>query len=516
MNSEPSPPAAPAQPSLNPAQQTAVLATGNVLVAAGAGTGKTSTLVQRCLRLLLDPQHPCSLENILMVTFTEAAAAEMRGRIRDELQKRLGAATAGSPEAELLEGHIALLDTARISTLHSFCLELIRHHFHELALDPQVLVLDERQTAPMTREVLDELLGDCYAGRNPLGGAARDLVQRYGRGSDTRIRELILALHRHAQSLADPARWLEERAAEFRQSTPAHWQLWLFESFLEWRTFWRPVIAPYAALSDNMEECAAALDPLPADLKAVAAALERIVAAFRAKWKRGTVGTVRDPNEEFFDDALFLHSQLEPATGPAQASPGLTALEQDWGWAAPPMLALLELSQEFTRRFSLRKRELGGIDFSDQEQMALELLRKPSIAAQWQRQFHHVFVDECQDINAAQDALITAISRSGPEASRFLVGDVKQSIYRFRLADPAIFRRYEDDWRADPALGQRIPLSGNFRSRESVLSAANSLFGLLMRRSVGGVDYDADARLVFGAGPQAGATGHPGRRPAPR
>src|SRR2546423_1850972 len=168
------------------------------------------------------------------------------------------------------------------------------------------------------------------------------------------------------------------------------------------------------------------------------------------------------------------------------------------------MLALLELAQEFTAEFTRAKRELGGVDFADLEQLALQVLRdrdtgEPTPTAQtWRAKFRHIFVDEYQDINAAQDAILILLSRGGMAGNRFLVGDVKQSIYRFRLADPRIFREYERRWSAASPEGQSMPLSENFRSREALLEFINSLFRTLMRPAVGGVDYDAAAEMQFG------------------
>ena len=167
------------------------------------------------------------------------------------------------------------------------------------------------------------------------------------------------------------------------------------------------------------------------------------------------------------------------------------------------MTTLLNLAREFTKAFAEAKRELGAVDFHDLEQFALRLLwdaradQPTEIARQWRQKFRFVFVDEYQDINAAQDKIIQALSRDGAEANRFLVGDVKQSIYRFRLADPHIFQGYVETWR--DGRGRAIPLADNFRSREGILSFVNSLFGLLMRREMGGVPYDEQARLRFGA-----------------
>ena len=193
-------------------------------------------------------------------------------------------------------------------------------------------------------------------------------------------------------------------------------------------------------------------------------------------------------------------------------------LAQDWNWVRGQMATLLALAMEFTSAFSEAKRETGAVDFHDLEQHALRLLwdrdtRQPTATArEWRRKLRFVFVDEYQDINDAQDAILKALSREGGAANRFLVGDVKQSIYRFRLADPRIFQDYVDNWSGET--GRTIPLVDNFRSRESILKFVNSIFGALMRREIGGVPYDENARLKFGD-PQNRAALSVGENPAP-
>ena len=531
--------------SFTKAQQDAIAARGNVLVVAGAGTGKTHTLVERCLTLLLD--EGCSLENILMVTFTEAAAAEMRHRIRRALLKRQEA----QPDHDHLARQLALLDTARISTLHGFCLGLVREHFYELGLDPQVAVLDERQTQPLIHETFDALFAEHYAATTPEAEVVRELIRRQGRGSEERIRALALKLHRYTQTLPNPARWFEEQLALFAEPEPAQWREWFVEGVREWAALWLPPLREIAGEAENVARCVRALGDCrgagfqPAregispskkplhDLEAredrqdacparLAYALAEILAADAADWPKKRKTELRGPIKKFFEEAEFLHS-LTSGTGAAPVSrqPAVVnettgedgdrrdacptdPLAEDWQWIRGPMAALLRLARAFGERFAQAKRELGGVDFADLEQFALRLLRDPAagaptaIARQWQERFQHIFVDEYQDINEAQDSIIECLSRAGERANRFLVGDVKQSIYRFRLANPRIFSRYEEAWRADAARGRRISLADNFRSREAILEFVNPLFATLMRPAVGGLAYDEDARLRFG------------------
>jgi ATP-dependent helicase/nuclease subunit A len=521
------------------AQLQAITTPGNILVVAGAGTGKTSTLVGRALRVLLEERR--SLQEILMVTFTEAAAAEMRQRLREALLEALQARPADVHLAE----QVALLDTAHISTLHSFCLHLVSDHFHELGIDPQVSVLDPSQTRPLTEETLDTLFQRHYAENAPKGSAVRDLVRRQGQRSDERIRGLVLKIHAYSQSLPDPVGWFDRELARFRQPEPVLWRQWLFDGFFAWRDLWLPVLKAERPENVNAHRCAQLLGtvgtkttaptstPLPAHpaegRRGTLAQIAEVLTQIRElgqdqNWPRGTKGIFRDPIKRIFEETEFLHC-LQSRTGfssvpqdqvgrstpsatdePPNTGTALDPLTQDWNWVRPQMITLLELAREFTADFSQAKRDLGGVDFADLEQHALRLLRhpvtdgRPALAQARRQQFRYVFVDEYQDINAAQDAILTALIGDRASSHRFMVGDVKQSIYRFRLANPYIFRAYEEQWRHDSSAGRRIALVDNFRSREALLNFINSFFGALMRPGIGGVAYDTQAALRFGDG----------------
>lgn len=484
-----------------PQQLDAITGRGNLLVVAGAGTGKTRTLVARCLRLVAEER--ASLENILMVTFTEAAAGEMRARIGRGLREL----QAARPDDEHLAQQLALLDTARICTLHSFCLQLAREHFHELGLDPQFSVLDEQQTRPLIRATLDEVLERHYSGNDAQARAAQALIRAVGHGTDTRIRKLTRKLHAYSQSLPDPARWLDEQQRRFEQAEPIEWREWFLAAVVAWRDEWKETVSAFVGEARAVQLCCDALENLPANPSpADAATVLRAVQEADSdddNWPRGTKGKARDPIRNFFGDAEFLGSLLPDAMGN-------DPLAQDWEWARHHMAALVSLTREFTAAFSRGKRELGGVDFADLEQCALRLLRDPATAREWRARLAHVFVDEYQDINEAQDTIITALSRDGGTAggaepaeggtpnrgNRFLVGDVKQSIYRFRLANPKIFSGYDARWFAPGSEGRRISLTENFRSPAALLDFINPLFAALMREAVGGVEYEA---LEFGA-----------------
>jgi ATP-dependent helicase/nuclease subunit A len=478
--------------SLTTAQKEAIAARGNVLVVAGAGTGKTRTLVERCLNCLLEESPPASLDQILMVTFTEAAAAEMRQRVRTRLEEQLKR----TPDALHWNEQVALFDSAHIGTLHSFCLQLVRSHFYELELDPQMTVLAEEEARLLADETLTSVLQGHYAGRTPGAEAVQQLIQLHGAGSDQPVRALVLRLHHYTQTLPDPAGWFQEQMGKFASPEPKDWEEWLLSGFHQWREEWLPQLE---ADSQGViaAQCAAALRDvaLNASRQVMAKALERMAAATSAPAHGGKTAWLK-AFKEFDADAGFL---LSLAAADGKVDP----LTEDWSWVRSQMTTLLRLAQEFDDAFSRNKRELGLLDFHDLEQHALRLLwdrrtRTPTrIAQQWRRKLRWVFVDEYQDINAAQDKIVEMLSGEGARANRFLVGDVKQSIYRFRLANPAIFQNYAASW--GNGRGHVIPLVENFRSRECLLEFFNSLFGRIMRPALGGMRYDEMARLKFGA-----------------
>ena len=479
-----------------PDQQRAIDATGDTLVVAGAGAGKTRTLVDRALALTSRKERPIPIDRLLMVTFTEAAAAEMRGRIRARLEERL-IQTADAA----IEKQLALLDSAPIGTLHGFCLQLVREHFHELKLDPLVIVMDAADSRLLASETLDELLDRRYAGRTPDAAEVRALIQDLARGDDRPIRSLILDLHAHSQSLPDPGGWLLEQRRAFDNESAERWLALLTEGFTEWRRHWLEVLQPHREENPNAEQCSATLREAGAapSREEIAAAVARIL-EIDLEWPARKKTRLREPIKKIFAEARFLQS----VAGSAEA------LTEDWDWSRRRMLALVDLARDFETAFSRAKREQAAVDFSDLEQFALSLLwnretNAPTETARaWRERIDAVFVDEYQDINAAQDQIIRALSRDGADANRFLVGDVKQSIYRFRQADPRIFQKRSNDWREAKAGGQTLPLADNFRSHEEILNFVNGLFAGLMRREIGGVEFGDDSRIRFGAAEKRG------------
>ncbi len=480
---------------LTPAQAGAVASRGDVLVMAGAGTGKTKTLIARCIDCLerIDPteKKQASLDELLIVTFTEAAAAELRERLRKALEEHAEA----RPHEAHWASQLALFDSALIGTLHSFCFRLVREHFYEAGLDPQVSLLDEGQARHLANETLEELFQEVFRGKDEESSRIHELIRVHANGRHEKIGKLILRIHAYAQTQPDPGAWFHSQLSMHEQNEPCQWKTWWLEAVHDWRTrFLARLQALDAKWQDYVHPLRATLDALPATLtrNEASAVLEKLMALVGAWPQRNTPRTALG---SILEDAVFLASLgAKPA--------GMDPLEEDWSWVRGSVSTLLKLAVRFEKMYSAGKQAICALDFQDLEQTALRLLydRGPgvpsSLARAWRKKLRFVFVDEYQDINAAQDRIISALSREHPQGNRFLVGDVKQSIYRFRLADPAIFRDYAATWKGER--GSTLALSENFRSSGFILDFVNSLFQTVMHSSTGGVEYGPEAELHCG------------------
>jgi ATP-dependent helicase/nuclease subunit A len=465
-------------------QQKAISAAGDTLVAAGAGAGKTRTLVERCARLLLRAERPVSIREMLVVTFTEAAAAEVRERIR----KRLQEASERDPANEWLNEQVAYLDGAHISTLHSFCYALVREHFYELDIDPAVSVMEEAEAQVLFASTLDELMEEHYAGAFDFSASLLEFIRENLNGWDKGLREFIRALHDYTQTRPNAREWLAAQAALAKNPSAAKWIEWHREAIVSWCEWWIPFLQSLPPENTNAHACARILEQALA-CERIPVAQEILARDELECWPKKKKGAHKKPFEKLFEEAAFLATLDSPA------------LQQDWDWSRPGLELILRVSEQFAEKFAEAKRERSRVDFHDLEQFALALLwdegrQCPTdLARQWRRRFKAVFVDEYQDINAAQDRIVRALSSEEPPGNRFLVGDIKQSIYRFRQADPSIFRRYFEE----PSGWEKAWLTENFRSHEQILNFANPLFRWLMHPSLGGVEYDEKAALQFGA-----------------
>ena len=513
----------------------------SLLVSAAAGSGKTAVLAQRCAEIICRSQAPCGVENLLVVTFTKAAAQQMRERITRQLRIELECADAGSDDsaARRLRREIELLPRAAISTLSSFCAGILRRHFHAAGVDPQFVVLDEDQARLLRRQVARAVLDEHYEKDDPDFIA---LVDYYAEGYDDRLIGAIIACHELQTSLADPAAWRRRAVEQVREAAEGPLlESALGEALLE---LIRQETTDLAAAADDLLARAHELGidkyaehiqqrllgparewvehAAAGDLDALSAAVRRYadesgrLPPLRAHEKPPGQG-------ELHEDINTWKRQAR--SGPPAVLMRFTPAEWKLGMQRilPPIEAFLALVAGFGTNYEREKSRRRALDFADLERRTLDLLLQdparpdrlePSpIALHYQRQFHHVLVDEFQDINEVQDRLLRLLSReTAPPESRaawrdnlFVVGDVKQSIYRFRLAEPAMFLQRADANRPlDEAHGgvpARLDLQTNFRSRAPLLLAVNDVFSRLMTdRKLLDIDYGQKHALA--ANPQ--------------
>ncbi len=522
----------------------------HLLVAAAAGSGKTAVLVERIIRTVTNEERPIDIDRLLVATFTNAAAAEMRHRMRDALEKAL----ASNPGSRHLRRQLALVGRASITTLHSFCLDVVRRYVHLTDLDPAFRIANETEAALLRQEALEEVLEERY------GASAEDspfwaLADRFGgeRGDDGLIK-LIDRLYDFSRSHPFPQAWLREAAEAFRLGADGGDGGGLPDGLTEDHPWLRSVGADVKL---ELEGIAAglragldlALQPggphaYADNLRADAAGVERLLAALASGgWRAlriaafdddgGAFGRLKPQKGDGVDAALLdrakklrkdakdrldaLKEQLLTRT-PEEYAAECRAL-------APLMDELAQLVLDYAEAFRRAKTAKGLVDFGDLEHACLQVLRDPSstpdalrpteAALQYREQFEEVYVDEYQDTNAVQETILRLVSRgegAGPDGgaeagNRFMVGDVKQSIYRFRLAEPGLFLRKYKTYRAisdaagDIAAGGgvRIDLARNFRSRREVVDAVNYVFRQTMHEEAAELDYDERAELVLGA-----------------
>ncbi|MBQ1372446.1 MAG: UvrD-helicase domain-containing protein, partial [Oscillospiraceae bacterium] len=479
---------------------------GPILVSAAAGSGKTRVIVERLMDQILRRDQDCSINDFLIITFTKKAAAELRAKIARELVERL----AQDPDNRHLQKQQSRIYLTQISTVHSFCADLIREFAYELDVPADFRMLEQTEAAALWEQITAELLEERYEriGEDP---ALRQLVDGLGAGrDDRRIPELILGVYNTAQCNLQPERWLEDCEARMELSGVSGaeqtlWGNWLLEGLrscaLEQAQTMEEVLQELEREDSLAKYCPVFEDNI-ARLRHLAACTgwDETVQAAAVDTDFGRLPPIRscdDPTlqsraKEIRIQALYLlrlwRDELYGSSEQVLA---------DLAQTKDTLQALFSLTRDFSARFAAEKRRLHALDFADLEHLALKLLLEPDgktpsrTARQISGRFRQIMVDEYQDTNQVQDAIFWAVSRDG--SNRFLVGDVKQSIYRFRLADPGIFlekyARYPDAEQVGATDCQRILLSHNFRSGEAILEAVNAVFRRCMSPQTGGLDY---------------------------
>jgi len=488
----------------------------NILVSAAAGSGKTAVLVERIIQLVCNEANQVDIDRLLIVTFTNAAAAEMRERI----SAGIAAMQEKFPESEHIERQAALLHNALITTIDSFCLYLVKNHFQEIGLDPAFRVADEGEIKLMKQDVLAALLEERFAEKQDAFAECVEFFCPTGR--EKNLEEIILKLHTYADSNPWPQMWLEacrtayeiENVEDLEKSPIGQYLLEylqkmcrsLLATMKRLKALCMEPDGPYMygdlaeAEEEQLEKLCACTSLSQWEVKLQTLSFKTLsskkddtVNPQKRELAKNLRNHVKDVlkkiNEQFFGILLTTNvEQIKRCKGPVNT--------------------LLDLTLEFGKRLGEKKRERKVLDFSDMEHYALEILlerdeagvRPGKVAKEYREYFKEILIDEYQDSNLVQEYLLLAVSGEEDERfNRFMVGDVKQSIYKFRLARPELFLEKYKTYKSEDGECRRIDLSQNFRSRESVLNTVNHVFERLMSEEVGGIPYDAHARLYPGA-----------------
>ncbi|MDI4646631.1 UvrD-helicase domain-containing protein [Cohnella sp. F6_2S_P_1] len=530
------------------AEQWAAIAAGgrHLLVAAAAGSGKTAVLVERIISRIADERDPLDVDALLVATFTKAAAAEMKERIRAALELKLEQ----SPGSAHLRRQLALLPRASITTLHSFCMEAVQRYSPLIGLDPGFRIANETEAELLRMDTLDELFEARYEQELALGeeGTLATLADMYGgQRSDEPLHRLILELYDFSRSHPWPDAWLRATADSFDIGGEA--ELASSPWVQSMRADVLLALSGAEGLLHGARELASApggpepyASTLAEDAALVAALKDTVTSlpwtAWREPFASAAFGRLKACRGDGYDPEL----QERVKQMRDEAKKTVTRLAEEWfvrspsqyaeelAALAPRMREIAELVIAFGDKYEAAKREKGLLDFGDLEHYALRILRAPDSSPQtvrpsnaalaYRERFREILLDEYQDTNEVQEAIVSLIAKSDP-GNVFMVGDVKQSIYGFRLAEPGLFlAKYKsyDVWTTqgpEPAgaggnadlgaasggpHGLRIDLARNFRSRSRVLDAVNRVFRLIMREPVGEMDYDRRAELIYGEG----------------
>lgn len=515
----------------------------NILVSAAAGSGKTAVLVERIVELVsgsgCDSARAVDIDRLLIVTFTNAAAAQMRERITKALSDRVEA----EPDNEHIKKQLMLIHNAKIMTIHSFCLYLIKNHFNDIGLDPDFRTADEGEIRLLKQEVLSELLEEQFAlGRKEF----TDCVEYFAYdGREKRLEELIERLYTFSGSYPFPEKWLRQHRMDYHVET--------FEELVKTEWFAGMMQEISALLQECKEQEKAALkvceEPDGPYFYAVALEQDQELIAGLEQELASVVQTASEPEQSVASaemdssvakDAFEALAARVQGISYARMAPKkddsvsaekrelvkamrervkslLGTLSEKYFVSGPKqwlaecrqadaaLCELVDLALLFGERLTEKKREKNLLDFEDMEHLALQILLKeeengqmvPSdTALEYREQFVEILIDEYQDSNLVQEFLLQSISgEDDGRFNRFMVGDVKQSIYKFRLARPELFLEKFATYQKEDGNCVRVDLKQNFRSRHEVTDCVNDLFLQLMHRELGGVEYDADAAL---------------------
>ena len=498
-------------------QKTAIDLDGcSLLVSAAAGSGKTAVLVERILRLITEGNPPADLDRLLVVTFTRAAAGEMKERIQQALAERLEA----DPENLHLQRQAALAPHAMITTIHGFCLDVIRSHFDRIGLDPGFRVADGGEVSLLKQDVLRDLLEEFYENGEP---EFLEFAQMFASGrTDQGLEDLIDRFYTFSCGYPDPGAWRRKCTQPGTDGSLPWMEGLLYRTGLMAEDLRK-------MLERALEICSQSSGPwmYEENIRQDLMCLKKLdgcknysdyYRAFPDAQKWGRISTKKDPDvsDTLRNEVKSIRTAAKGELKRWAETYFLTSpdkISQENMEIAKRFCVLSRLTDAFEERFAEEKRRRGIVDFTDLEQMACWILLETDedgnlvrsrTAREYAQRFVQVMIDEYQDSNLIQEKLLWSVSgEEDGHPNRFLVGDVKQSIYRFRLARPELFtEKYQNYRKADGKDSkpyQRIDLNRNFRSRREILDCVNEVFSRIMIRAAGSVDYDEDAALYEGA-----------------
>lgn len=495
-------------------QQVIDLRNRNILVSAAAGSGKTAVLVERIVKIITDKNHPVDIDHLLIVTFTNAAAAEMRERIGNAIEKALDE----QPGNEHLLRQLTLIHNAQITTIDSFCLYVVRNHFHEIDLEPNFRIGDEGELKLLREDVLGRVLEQNY---EEPSEAFSDFVEGYASGrTDAALNEMILQLYEFSRSYPWPEKWLDSFVGIYRienreELDRAEWLAPLTQNIRFVLKDCEQLLKQALAVTQQDDGPDMYEKAVRSDLEKYES-LSKLTSFCELSNELSDIKYDRLASSRGFEgdpDKLELVKSLRE-----QAKDVVKKICKQYFFCSPEMMIeqlertepmleeVVRLTKQFADEFAAAKRRKNLVDFHDVEHFALQILvdeeteKAKKTAEEFRDTFEEIMIDEYQDSNEVQETLLRSISREERgENNIFMVGDVKQSIYRFRLARPELFMKKYDSYSLEESTTQRIDLHKNFRSREEVLTCTNDIFYKIMARSLGNVEYDAEAALYPGA-----------------
>lgn len=488
----------------------------NILVSAAAGSGKTAVLVARIISMISEGEHPIDIDRLLIVTFTNAAAAEMRERIGAAIEKKV----AEMPENLHLQKQMTLIHSAQITTIHSFCLNVIRNHFNIIDLDPSFRIADDAELVLMKSDVIEELLEAYYEESEE---DFLNFVESFSSGkSDAAVEDLILKLYDFSMSYPWPEEWLNEKKKSFSISTLEEMMNsdWMKKLLSQIKTILNDMQLRCKSAIRICEEAdgpSAYITALESDADMLSTLTElsdyeEYLEAFtNLSFARLSGKKEEGVSEDKKNQVKLIREEIKKAIGDIKKNYFFQSAEDmfdDIRAMKRPMEVLLNLTIDFAKAYAEKKAEKNLVDFNDLEHFALRILVQkngdetvPTPAAKELSEYYaEILIDEYQDSNEVQETIMNSISgeRDG-RPNLFMVGDVKQSIYKFRLARPEIFMEKFENYDTMDSDHQRIDLHKNFRSREVVLDSINFIFEQIMTKKLGNIEYDYQVALYPGA-----------------